>query len=85
MSEEHIQQWRGYVQRRSVLASEDIAELEEHLRSQVDDLRPSDSRTTRRFWSRSNEWDASTTCRVNTPGALRPAVEATGHRVGRHR
>lgn len=39
MSEEHIQQWRGYVQRRSVLASEDIAELEEHLRSQVDDLK----------------------------------------------
>ena len=38
MSEQQIQQWRGYVQRRAALTNDDVTELEEHLRGQVDDL-----------------------------------------------
>jgi len=39
MLEEQIGQWRGYLQRRRALAAADIAELEDHLREQVADLR----------------------------------------------
>lgn len=38
MSEHQIEQWRDHVQRRSTLSRDDVAELEEHLRGQVDDL-----------------------------------------------
>ena len=38
MSEQQIAQWRGFVQGRATLTSDDVAELEEHLRGQVDDL-----------------------------------------------
>ncbi|TIC86387.1 permease prefix domain 1-containing protein [Nocardioides sp. GY 10127] len=37
--EEQVAQWRGFVRRRAVLSADDVAELEEHLRGQVDDLR----------------------------------------------
>ncbi|MEQ6900838.1 permease prefix domain 1-containing protein [Nocardioides sp. YIM 152588] len=38
MSDQQIEQWRGYVRRRATLTADDVAELEEHLRGQVDDL-----------------------------------------------
>ncbi|HQR25431.1 MAG TPA: permease prefix domain 1-containing protein [Nocardioides sp.] len=38
MSEHQIEQWRKHVQRRATLTNDDVAELEEHLRGQVDDL-----------------------------------------------
>lgn len=38
MSEQQIRQWRGFVQSRAALTNDDVAELEEHLRAQVDDL-----------------------------------------------
>ncbi len=38
MSERQVEQWRVYVQRRAALTTDDVAELEEHLRGQVDDL-----------------------------------------------
>lgn len=38
MSEHQIEQWRSHVQRRATLTNDDVAELEEHLRGQVDDL-----------------------------------------------
>src|SRR3954452_2365827 len=36
--ETQIDQWRGYVQSHQAIAPEDIAEMEDHLRGQVDDL-----------------------------------------------
>lgn len=38
MSERQLEQWRVYVQRRATLTTDDVAELEEHLRGQVEDL-----------------------------------------------
>ena len=38
MSEQQLEQWRVYVRRRAVLTTDDVAELEEHLRGQVEDL-----------------------------------------------
>lgn len=37
--EEQIAQWRGYLHRRQAIHSTDVAELEDHLRAQVDGLR----------------------------------------------
>ena len=39
MTEERISEWRSYVRRRKAIDAMDIAELEDHLRSQVTDLR----------------------------------------------
>jgi hypothetical protein len=38
VSEQQIQQWRGYVKRRAALTHDDATELEEHLRGQIGDL-----------------------------------------------
>ncbi len=38
MSERQLEQWRVHVQRRAPLTTDDVAELEEHLRGQVEDL-----------------------------------------------
>jgi hypothetical protein len=39
MSEERIREWRSYVLRRQAIDAKDVDELEDHLRSQVADLR----------------------------------------------
>ena len=39
MLEERISEWRTYVRRRQAIEAKDAAELEDHLRSQVADLR----------------------------------------------
>ena len=39
MTEERISEWRSYVRRRKAIDAMDVAELEDHLRSQVTDLR----------------------------------------------
>lgn len=36
--EAQLDQWRGYVQRRQAISAADVAEMEDHLRAQVDDL-----------------------------------------------
>lgn len=41
MLEEHISEWRSYVRRRQAIDAADVAELEDHLRSQVVDLQAS--------------------------------------------
>ncbi len=38
MSEQQIEQWRGFVRNRAELADDDVVELEEHLRGQMSDL-----------------------------------------------
>jgi hypothetical protein len=39
--EQQIEQWRSYLQRRQAIQSVDVAELEDHLREQIDSLRES--------------------------------------------
>ena len=41
MLEEQIGEWRAYVRRRQAIEATDVAELEDHLRSQVADLQAS--------------------------------------------
>ena len=41
MLEEQISEWRSYVRRRQAIVAADVAELEDHLRSQVADLQAS--------------------------------------------
>ena len=41
MLEEQIGEWRSYVRRRQAIDAADVAELEDHLRSQVADLQAS--------------------------------------------
>ena len=39
MPEERIAEWRAYLRRRQAIHAVDVDELEDHLRSQVSDLR----------------------------------------------
>jgi hypothetical protein len=63
----------------------DVEELEGHLRDQMRRSPRQAWRGTKRSWSRSSAWAASTRCRTSSHASTPSAVEATGHRSRRWR
>ena len=67
--ENQFAEWRAYVHRRRELHQADAEELEDHLRGRIAELTEAGLQPTRRSWSRSSGWAASTSCPASSPGS----------------